>query len=119
MGLALTILIFLKCIPTYTITAMALTTCVIPLSIAIVDFITVTSDISYYFLAITLGSGLYITSKKEALNQTAILINTVGNFIGENKKIIIVSLFSLSYSLLALFFWITGFYSFCVLYSKG
>lgn len=53
------------------------------------------------------------------LEQAAILMKTVGHFITENLKILLVLFFAIFYCGILLFLWVAGMYSFCIRYSHG
>jgi hypothetical protein len=109
----------LKLSPAYTLTGLAMTTVLVPLALTIIAFIYTPGDIAYYFACITFICGCFILSQKDSINKAAILIGSIGNFILQNPRILIVLLFSLIYSLLSLFLWLTGFCAFCILYSQN
>ena len=88
-------------------------------SICTYDFLFINSGAAIYFASVGFFYLAYIIYYRDTLTKAAILMKTVGNFIVDNLKILIILFFAILYCALVLFLWVGGFYSFCVLYSHG
>ncbi len=88
-------------------------------AVAGVDILAIHSGVASYFIIIALVYAGFICGYWDNLKKAAILMKTVGNFIADNAKILLLIFFALLYCGVMLFLWIAGFYSFCTRYSYG
>jgi hypothetical protein len=119
LAIAIVVGICLNCYPEIMVIGMSFTGVVVILATGLVEAIAVESGFGAYFFGLALVYGGFVCYYWDTLLKAAILMKTVGRFILESKKILLIIVFSLFYCIIVLALWVLGLYSFFTLYSHG